>query len=110
MADAPSTETLAALLERLERSTRAGFEALNTRLDRLVTTEAHNSDLRRVDDRLAELAKDIADEREARAKEIASTQEQIQQMRVTVRWAVAGIIIPIVLVIAQIGYAVIGKG
>jgi hypothetical protein len=102
MPDEPGGWELHRSVAKLSDDLKDGFSAVNQRLDRLVTTEVHAADLRRVDDRLNELAADISAEREDRRKGEADLQTQIQRLITTIRWVAAAIILPIALFAANI--------
>lgn len=85
----------------------------SARLDRLVTTEAFAGEQRRVDDRLTDLANDIALERAARttaidAERSARKADKVEasvradKVAANVRWLAAAIVLPIGLFIANI--------
>jgi hypothetical protein len=63
MADEPGGWELKRFNEQLRQDMREGFAGLNTRLDKVVTTEAFTAEQRRVDDKIRDLAEDIAHER-----------------------------------------------
>lgn len=110
MADAPSTETLAALLDRLERTLQAGINGLNIRLDRLVTNEVHSLYVQSTDRRLNDLAQDLAEERAARVaaqveekaerqKVAADAQTQLDKLTANIKRLTTGLIVPVVLIV-----------
>lgn len=124
MTDEPGGWELKRALAEQRTDLREGFKAINERLDRLVSSDAYLADQRRVDDRLKELADDIATEQRARAEAIALERETrtielnkeqrdrkataaelraaLDKMVQTQRWVAAAIIIPIALFIANI--------
>jgi hypothetical protein len=129
MTDEPGGWELKRALADHRTDMREGFKSINERLDRLVSSDAYMADQRRVDDRLKELADDIAAEQRSRAEAIAleretrtvevnkevtnrkaaidALQTSMDKMVQTQRWVAAAIIIPIALFVANI---VIAKG
>lgn len=57
-----------------------GLARIERRLDGLVTTETHAADMRRVDDRLTDLAADIGQERAMRAEQQAKLDARLEQL------------------------------
>lgn len=57
-----------------------GLARIERRLDGLVTTETHAADMRRVDDRLTDLATDIGLERAARAEQQAKADARLDTL------------------------------
>lgn len=121
MPDEPSGYELQRSIDALRADWRDGIAAINGRLDRLVSTEAHAADLRRVDERMAELAKDLADERQARVadiaqerqarkQEMADMRQALDKMTNLVRWAIAAIAVPVSLFVGNIVFAARGGG
>lgn len=97
-------------LEALDRGMRDGFAQANARLDKLVSQDAFQAEQRRVDDRLAALAADMAsekadrvkaDEEEKRERETGDGRQQTQldKFAGNFRWLFASMVIPIACVI-----------
>lgn len=61
MTDDLSTGELGRTIDRMRQDMVHGFGNLNQRMDTFVTGEVHASDLRRLDQRIDVLEKDIAD-------------------------------------------------
>ncbi|UUW88408.1 hypothetical protein [Pimelobacter simplex] len=100
-------------LDKIDVNQQAGFDRLDKRLDRLVTTEAFNAEQRRVDDKLKDLADDIAAERDARrmalvdeqrAREAGDKSQQLalDKLIANQKWILVTILIPIALFIANL--------
>lgn len=98
-----------AALEEQRRST----ELIMQQIGKLVSAEVHDRDIRRFDERHKELAADLADEREARAKDISAerasrkeletrTQHQMDRTSLWVRWLAASVLIPVALFVMNI--------
>lgn len=51
------------------------------RMDRLVTTETHQADIRRLDERVADLISDVGQERAARSEDRAEQSAKIEALR-----------------------------
>lgn len=106
MTQEPGGWELRRALTASDAAMREGFAQLNSRLDKLVSTEAHAADMRRVDDALTRLAGDLAEEREERlAGDHAQSQALEKAFATTslwVRWIAASLIIPVALFIATI--------
>lgn len=96
MADEPGGWELQRSHEQLRQDMREGFASLGTRLDKVVTAEAFAAEQRRVDDKIRDLADDIAAERREREK-----------LTATQRWLIAAILLPIALTVVTI---LISKG
>lgn len=64
-------------LQQMREEQRDFRQEVSARLDKLVTTEAFVAEQRRVDERIAVVAQDIADERVAREKGLAGTEKNI---------------------------------
>ena len=60
MPDEPTPGELGRTIDRMRQDMVGGFGNLNRRLDTFVTAEVHASDVRRVDQRIDGLEKDIA--------------------------------------------------
>ncbi|AIY16131.1 hypothetical protein GUY44_11880 [Pimelobacter simplex] len=100
-------------LDKIDANQQAGFDRLDKRFDRLVTTEAFNAEQRRVDDKIKDLADDIAAERDARrismieekaAREDGDKRQQsaLDKLIANQKWIVVTILIPIALFIANL--------
>lgn len=100
--DAPTPGELSRLITAIRDDQRNGFAAINSRLDRLVSTELFSADQRRVDERLKDLADGITDEREARAAQIKDQRVALDKLTTNLRWLAAAIILPIGLFLANI--------
>ena len=118
MSQEPGPWELQRRLDQIDANQQAGFDRLDKRLDRLVTTEAFNAEQRRVDDKLKDLVDDIAAERDARkaalideqrAREDGDKRQQValDKLIANQKWIVVTILIPIALFIANL---VIGRG
>lgn len=123
-ADSPTSGELSRLIASIRDDQRNGFAAINARLDRLVSTELFSADQRRVDERLKDLADDIASEiasrtkalEEEKAARVKATEDEkaarvlaIEDQRVAMdklttnlRWVAAAIIVPIALFVTNI--------
>lgn len=111
--EAPGGWELQRAVEQLREDSKAGFSQLNQRLDRLVTTDAFAAEQRRVDDRLKDLADDIASERADRVAAVADEktlreagdarqQTQLDKLTTNIRWVAASIALPVGLFIANL--------
>jgi len=78
-------------LGELKRSMEAGFASMNASLSKMVDQGVYAADQRRVEDRLADLKVDIAEEKAERAK-----------IGTWVRWVAASVAIPVVLFVANL--------
>lgn len=102
MPDEPSGYELQRSIEAMRSDMRDGIAAINSRLDKLVSVEAHAADLRRVDERMADLAKDIADEQQRRQEAVQRLETQMQRMVTTQRYVAAAILLPVALFIGNL--------
>lgn len=111
--DEPTPGELSRLIGSLRGDVRNGFAAVNTRLDKFVTTELFSADQRRVDERLKDLADDITAEREARVaalkdeqrarvKAQEDQQKGLDKLTTNLRWVAVSIILPIGLFVANL--------
>lgn len=109
----PGGYELQRVLEKTDLAMRDGFAGINARLDKLVSSDAFLGERGRVDDRIRDLAEDIAAEREQRAIDISAEraarvrgdedqQRAIDKITTTQRWVAAAIILPIALFVATI--------
>lgn len=98
----PTPGELSRRLDEIRTDIRDLAITLNTRLDKLVSIEVHAADLRRIDDRLGELADDVATEREQRKSDIASLTSQMDRTAVWLRWVAAAIVLPIALFVMSL--------
>lgn len=82
------------------------MKGMDGKLDQVVTKDMFQAESRRVDERLDEQGRDIADERTARAeaigaeratreKEVASVRDEIDKSKSNMRWLAASIALPI---------------
>lgn len=105
MADEPGGWELKRSHEQLRQDMREGFANLGQRLDRLVTTEAFTAEQRRVDDKLKDLADDIAAERQQRTQALAdevthrkdgdaAQQQALNRLIANQKWLVAAVLLP----------------
>ena len=76
-------------------------QEVNARLDRLVTQEAFQAEQRRVDERNADLAKDIADEQAARIRAFGELEKKSDRLKGWIRWLVGVALVPLALFIAD---------
>lgn len=88
--------------EQLRADMREGFQGINSRLDRLVSTDAFAAEQRRVDDKLKDLADDIAAERESRKIGDQQQQTALDKLIATQRWLLVAIVLPIALFLGNI--------
>ena len=113
MTDEPGGWELHRAVKKMSEDVANGFAQLNARLDKLVSTDTFNAEQRRVDDRLKDLADDIASEREARltAQETERAERKegdkaqkatIEKLTTNLRWVAASIILPIALFVATL--------
>lgn len=101
----PDEPTLGEALRRLDETRadmRSLFAQLNSRLDTLVSSDAFLAEQRRVDERIKDLADDIAAEREQRAAGDTAQQKTIDKLTANIRWVAAAIVLPIALFLASI--------
>lgn len=91
-------------LKALREGQQRGFDSMraefNTRLDRLVTTEAFTAEQRRVDERFAAMGQDIVDERLARVDAFDKSNERMAKLAANVRWVASALLLPIGLFVA----------
>lgn len=113
MADEPGGWELRRALEQQRADMREGFAGINARLDKLVSQDAFTAEQRRVDDRLKDLADDIAaekaarqeaqvDERKAREAGDQRQQEQLDKLTTNLRWVAVSVLLPIALFLANL--------
>lgn len=106
MADEPGGWELKRSHEQLRQDMREGFAQMNSRLDQVVTASAFTAEQRRVDDKLKDLAEDIANEREQRQQamtaESASRTEGDLRQQVALdklvanqKWLIAAVLLPL---------------
>lgn len=88
--DAAAQQNRAALEEQ-----RRANEVILNRLDKLVSTEVHERDMRRVDERFREIADDIGAERESRKELEGRINAAMEKTANWVRVLVVGVLIPI---------------
>ena len=92
---------------------RDGFAGINSRIDRLVSTDAFNAEQRRVDDSLKAIADDITADRQQWMRELAqekvdrekgdtAQQAQLDKLVITIRWVAAAILLPVGLYVADV--------
>lgn len=98
----PGNWELQRTLNRVSADLKDGLAQINARFDSMVSTGVYQAEQRRVDDRLKELADDIAQEREARKADLAALTAQMERTAMWLRWIATGLIIPVVLAIANI--------
>lgn len=105
--------------EQLRADMREGFAQLNSRLDRLVSTDAFAAEQRRVDEKLKDLADDIAAEREQRQIAIGSEkrerergdsaqQSALDKLIANQKWIIVAVLLPVGLFLANL-YLARGK-
>lgn len=97
-----SIPELARMFRSLEATFERRFTALETMLRGYVSAELHSMYERRMDERMADLQKDLEDEINAR-------QNAITDMRKTQRWVASAVIIPSVALIATVVAIVVGR-
>lgn len=113
MAEEPGGWELRRALEQQRTDMREGFAQINARLDRLVSQDAFTAEQRRVDDRLKDLADDIAAEKVARQQAILDErrtrddgdqrqQDQLDKLTTNLRWVAVSVILPIALFLANL--------
>lgn len=109
----PTPGELSRRLDEIRTDIRDGNAALNSRLDRLVSVESHHADMRRIEEQVAAVAKDVteaearttaavATERQAREKAFANLTAQMERTAVWLRWVAATVVLPVVLFIFQL--------
>ncbi len=76
-------ELVRAELSQFRIDVASQYQALNARLDGLVRSDVHAADLRRIDDRLRDIADDLAMERTARAEAVAVNVAGIEALRLS---------------------------
>ncbi len=100
-------------LEQIRNDQRDGFAGINSRIDRLVSTDAFNAEQRRVDDSLKAIANDITADRQQWMRELAqekvdrekgdtAQQAQLDKLVITIRWVAAAILLPVGLYVADV--------
>lgn len=122
--DEPGGWELKRALSDLRTDVRDGNKAIRDELAKLVSTEAHAADMRRIDDAIRGISEDLANERQARVEQIALERETrtieinnekrarkedvagladaMQRTAVWVRWIAASVLIPTVLFLANL--------
>lgn len=113
----PTPGELTRLIGSTREDLRSGFVGVNARLDKMVTTELFTTvttaEQRRVDDRLKDLADDIAAERQARTQAFQAEEKArlkladdnakaIDKLTTNLRWVAVSIVLPIGLFVANI--------
>lgn len=105
--DEPGPWELHRSLERFGKNLDTGLAQIHARLDRLVTTETFTAERQRVDDKLRDLAQDIADERELRKEDVVSLRRQQEAQHgdavAAKRWAITALIAGGGVLIALVG-------
>lgn len=96
--------------EQLRADMREGFAGINSRLDRLVSSESFVAEQRRVDDRLNRITIDIEAERQARKEGDQDQQKALDKLVANQRWLVAAVILPIALFLGTIIITTKGAG
>ena len=104
MTDEPSNGELHRLIVQLREDMRAGFAQTNVILSNVVTTDALQREMRRVDDRHDDLVGDLADEKRERELGDARQQTILEKLGINVRWALAAVLIPIALFIGNLAW------
>lgn len=124
MADEPTLGELWRRLDDIQRANvtqnqaaveeqRRSTELIMAQIGKLVSAEVHDRDIRRFDERHKELADDLAEERESRAKDITTEraarkeletriQQQMDRTSLWVRWLAASVLVPVGLFIANL--------
>lgn len=86
-------------ISQLRSDFKDDIATLNQRLDRLVTADVHQADIRRLDERITGVVADVGMERQLRAERAASTDAQLEKLaqvlaaeaksrRDSIRWGV----------------------
>lgn len=124
MTDEPGGWELKRALSDLRTDVRDGNKAIRDEIAKLVTSDAHASDVLRLEDRIKGLADDLAAERQARVEAVALEREtrtiehnhevtarkeaqatfqaQMDRTATWVRWVAASVLVPVVLFIANL--------
>ncbi len=102
MTQEPGPWELQRRLDQIATDQAAGFDRLDKRLDRLVTTEAFAAEQRRVDDKLKDLADDIATEQQERKAGDESQRSDLNRFSANQKWLVVSVLIPIGLFITNL--------
>ena len=113
MSAEPGPGELQRSYEQLRVDVRELGAQLNARLDRLVTDTTFAAEQRRVDDKLRDLADDIAAEREARKDALAqegSAREQgdkaqqiaLNKLIANQKWLIAAVVVPVAAFLADL--------
>lgn len=86
-------------LQTLRSEQRAGFDSIraefNQRIDRLVTSEAFTAEQRRVDDRLAQLGRELGEERAIRKAEFEEVARRGDRIVTNVKWLAGSLVLPV---------------
>lgn len=116
--EAPGPWELQRGFDRLGSEMTRGFADMNARLDRLVSTDAFAAEQRRVDEALATIREDVADEKKARAEAMINERrdreagDRVQQGSLdklvsNQKWIAISVLLPIAFFIANL---VLAKG
>lgn len=100
--DEPGGWELRRALDETRKDMRDGFAGLNQRLDKLVSTDAFNAEQRRVDERLKDIADDLAAEASARQAGDADQQKALDKLVSNQKWILTAILLPIGLFLASL--------
>lgn len=112
--DEVSNAELARRLDSFSREVHTDLAELIRRLDAYVLREVYAADQRRREDQIVALEKQISDERALREAAVTTerqAREQSQErLRITVRWLVSALILPIGVLLVQIWLSTRGGG
>lgn len=111
--EAPGPWELQRGFDRLGSEMTRGFADMNARLDRLVSTDAFTAEQRRVDEALATIREDVADEKKARAEAFVgeralresgdrAQQISLDKLVANQKWIAISILLPIAFFLANI--------
>ena len=111
--ETPGPWELSRSLDKLGSEMTRGFADVNARLDRLVSTDAFTAEQRRVDEALATIREDVADEKKARAEALVgeraareagdgAQQTSLDKVVANQKWIAISIVLPIAFFLANI--------
>lgn len=96
-------------LGELKRTMEAGFASVNASLARMVDQGVYAADQRRVEDRLADLKVDIAEEKVERKAGDEAQQTLLDKLSNNIRWAFVSVILPVAFFAVTIYLQLTGK-
>ena len=83
-------------LGELKRTMETGFASVNANLREKVSQDVYAADQRRVDDRMADVKVDLAEEKIERKNGDKEQQSQLDKMSTNIKWLVAAVLLPTV--------------